>query len=261
MAGHPATWPPGMSIRDLVTDTLAPIPFPPGVTSGWIEAISSDGDAILYESGATLYVYEQATGMTTDVLPNAYGGNLSPDGRYALYLAGNSALMMHDRLTGVDVQLAPYSNGPATMSQDNRYVTFGQSLLDRSTGNVTRYKDCAGPLTISGDGRYIAYTIFDPHYGDYPESNYCRIIDRATGRANGSRFQDAHELHFTHDGRYLLLDNYMFPSLYDRDAPGRGGAMDLGIGHGLPSISDDGQKIAYTQWVHDWTYQSYLLLR
>src|SRR5258705_3509717 len=113
MSGHPGTWSPGMSVRDLVTDTLAPIPFVPGVTSGWISAISSDGDAILYTSSAdTAYVYEPATGMTTDVIPSAYRSNLSPDGRYGLYTSGSwtGPLVMHDRITGVDVQLAPHGS-------------------------------------------------------------------------------------------------------------------------------------------------------
>lgn len=251
-----------------------------------------------------VFVWERATGDLTRITRGNAGSmnaTISDDGRYVTFVSYASDLVpddtndqwdtfVWDRATGVTV-LVPReecSGSDGTVSHDGRYVTYSTSsgpipgdvgdtgevfLCDRVHGTTTRVTDgdaASFHPTISGDGRYVAFTsrATDLVAGDTNGVADVFVWSRATGtieRITDMRDFSAEVIYppkpiISDDGRVVVYNAYA-----DQDAwsAGRndvfvwhrstGATTKLTDGNNLdvPAVSGNGRVVTYVGYDRD----------
>jgi len=192
-------------------------------------AISADGDLVLFQTNATnmlgegstpgIYSHRLSTGETKFIVTGALGRKaLSDDGRYLVYARsfdGSRHIIRRDLLTGAEIVATEGYDASSwfpSMSGDGRFIVF-KSDADLLTGTgsglteegVFVYDAADGSLvsavpegltdlgipTISGNGRYVLYTV-----------TFASNIARANGLSNG------HFIYNTQTGSITSIDTY-----------------------------------------------------
>ena len=189
-------------------------------------------DVFLFDrgSGQTTLISHASGSSTTTANGPAYpypSAAISADGRFVIFLSaatnlvpaqvdtnGNPDLFLFERATG-EVSLVSHLPGfpataegpvagPSAISDDGSYVAFrtyysGLRLYDRQTGElslVSAGSDASTQLVLSGDGRFVAFTV------GATTSLYDRVSTTTTPVAIGSY---PRALSLSADGRFLLF--------------------------------------------------------
>ena len=275
--GRPANTVQNVYVRDNRTGvtTLATVAANGGDTNNDCNnpALSADGRYVLFtcngsglvanDGGGTLpdvYRRDLLTGTTSLVSLNRTGsgpaggfswaGNLSADGRYAVFSSDASDLVAVDTNRLRDVFLRDMQTGTTTL------VSVGPDGIDSAPVS-------AGAPTLSADGRYVAFTKDDNKVWrrDLQTGVFTQVSVGSSGEnANNSSFNEG----ISADGRYVVFQSYATnlggpgvawtPQIYVRDvlagttemvsvAPS--GTSSLNDGAYTPSISADGRYVAF----------------
>lgn len=206
----------------------------------FIAFVSNATNLVINVSGQQIYLHDRQTGQTTlvskDNSPTPIQGNgasnrpsISSDGRYIAFVSlatnlgaagGDQQIYIHDRFTG--------TNGTT-------------SLISKDSGAIAGNGDSSTP-SISGDGRYVAFTSLATNLVAGVTGQQIYLHDRFAG-VNGTNVLISH-------------DNNGTP------VQGNGNSS-------APSISSDGQFVAFTSlaqnllapasavagpqiYIHDW---------
>jgi Tol biopolymer transport system component len=157
--------------------------------------------SLISEARGPAMASANAGSILWDIDPPTIGPNITPDGRFLLYLSEarnlstpapgsfNWALLLHDTLTGTTQSVSrPGQGDPVdldrSISDDGRYVLFKELsqvfVFDRTTGSRMGIPGDIGPLAISGDGTTIGLTLSEmTSPGVYKRSVY--LQDRVSG--------------------------------------------------------------------------------
>ena len=272
-------------VRDVLTDATELVSVSseevPAESAASAPSMSADGRYVAFESDASNLVADDGNGYddvfvrdrvsgTTERVSVATGGaegdylsvepSISADGRHVAFTSGASNLVagdgngaddvfVHDRVTGTTERVSVETGG-----------SEGPDLEDSATPS------------ISGDGRYVAFSSYDAFvYGDVNQNEDVYLRDRATGtttmvsRTNGgdvsingttgapSISADGRYVAFASDAALAGTDPPVATIVYVRDlVQGKSTRACAGIGGapangacGLPSISADGRYVAF----------------
>lgn len=233
-------------------------------------ALSADGRFVAFESKASnlvagdtnrghdIFVHDQATG-TTERVSVAHDGaqsngwshdpSISADGRFVTYMSFASNLVPGDTNTG-DVFLYDRLAGTTERISETRSGEGGS--------------DNSGEAEISANGRFVVYSSYASNLvrGDTNGVADIFVFDRATGvtervslRSDGTQLaRGSFDPEISADGRYVTFENeasdYAGPVNPDRQVFVYDRCTDklAPITRGFfpnPSLSDDGQSLAY----------------
>jgi Tol biopolymer transport system component len=236
-------------------------------------ALSADGRFIAFESKASnlvandtnqghdIFVHDQQTGTTARVSVASSGAqsngwshdpSMSADGRYVTYMSFASNLVagddeqrgdvfLYDRLTGTTERISETRNGEG--GSDN-----------------------SGEAEISANGRFVAYSSYASNLvqGDTNGVPDVFVFDRVTGvtervslKGDGTQLaRGSFDPEISADGRYVMFENeasdYAGPVNPDRQVFVYDRYTDklAQVARGFfpnPSLSDDGQSLAYVE--------------
>lgn len=198
--------------------------------------ISPDGEHVAYKTfHEDIYTYDRANpGAATLVAHNVFGTDiqLSSDGGFLVYDSLNSTVSGHvfiyDRSNQTTLQIPDsHYDGTPSISADGRYISFLSADFDNVTGdlkteNVLVYDRVNGTpelvsfaedgvhpndhaiwASISGDGRYVVYTMDADLNEDLsgPIYVYDRIAHTTTQAREGMFAQ------ISPDGQHIVIDH------------------------------------------------------
>ena len=166
------------------------------ITAG---AVSADGRYVVFSSlaenltdddvgGWHIYLRDRATDITTLVADGSNSGGspvISADGQFIAFRSLSSQLVANDTNGVVDVFVYDRTNGlieRVSIASDGSEAS-GCSCGWPDTCNGCEYDNVNSHPSISGDGRYIAFTSFSSNFvdGDLPDTPDVFLHDQQTG--------------------------------------------------------------------------------
>jgi Tol biopolymer transport system component len=170
--------------------------------------LSRDGRLVVFTEYSRVWLRDMDTSTNREIVaaPWANPPILSPDDSSILYRNENSQLALHDVLTGTNIIIGPDAE-PYGFSANSRYVIYGNLRYDRASGsNLLVCTSCTN-LTISGDGRLVAYenisgTSRDIELRDLEANRTTLISQNAQGGSGNARSTSPV---LSHDGAYLVF--------------------------------------------------------